>query len=116
MILLCFLMKCGSVVFRRIQWCRSDLFCCVVTQALLSQDGAVEPLEQQLDLQQLVLQQLQADDSVQVSVILLLQQRHVVLQLGQPLLQTQQQTLEVKGLQGEHVKGVRTQKKVWTAG
>lgn len=74
------------------------LFCGNITETLLSQSGAVEPVQELLDLQQFVLQQLQADDTIQISVILLLKQRHVFVQLGQTSLQTQQQSLEIKSL------------------
>lgn len=78
------------------------LFGGVVSETLLSQRGAVEPLQELLDLQQFVLQQLQADDTIQISVILLLKQRHVFVQLGQASLQTQEQSLEIKSLHEGH--------------
>lgn len=86
-----------------------DLFCGLVTQTLLSQSCAVESVEELLDLVQFVLQQLQADDSVQVAVVLLLQHGHVLLQLGQTTLQAQEETLEMTSLQGERPSVFRIQ-------
>lgn len=39
---------------------------------LVYQSGAVEPVKEQLDLQQFILEQLQTDNSIKISIIFLL--------------------------------------------
>lgn len=74
----------------------------------MSQGGAVEPVDELLDLHQFVLHHLQAEDCIEISVILLLQHRHIFQQLGQTTLQTQQQTLQLQSLQRESGESLRT--------
>lgn len=69
------------------------------TLALVSQNAAVEVLYELLDLRQLVLDQLQADDRVHLLIVLALQRRDVSGQLRHPSLQTQHLGLQVIRLQ-----------------
>lgn len=73
----------------------------VVTQELVLQGCAVEFIDQLLDLSELVLNHVQTENTVQFAIILLFQHRYVLLQIRQPSVQTQQQTLQPKGLQGQ---------------
>ena len=60
--------------------------------------GAVELVHELLDLSHVVVDDLQGDGPVHIPVVLLLQLRHLSHQLGQALLQCQQQTVKLLGL------------------
>lgn len=68
------------------------------TQALVTQGGAVEIVHEPLDLQQLVVDQLQADGCVHLLVILAVQCLDVRGQLRQPSLQAQHQAPQLPRL------------------
>ena len=60
--------------------------------------GAVELVHELLDLSHVNVDDLQGDGPVHIPVVLLLQLRHLSHQLGQALLQCQQQTVKLLGL------------------
>lgn len=69
------------------------------TLLLVLQNAAVEFVHELLDLRQLSLDQLQADDRVNLFIVLALQRRDVFGELRQPSLQTQHHGLQVISLQ-----------------
>ena len=77
------------------------LFSGISSKMLVFQGGAVKPVHELHDLHQFVLYHLQADNSIELSIILPLQGRHVFHQPGETTFQTQQQTLQLQSLQTE---------------
>lgn len=66
---------------------------------LVFHSGAVELVHQLPDLNHFVLYNEKTENTIQLSIVLLLQDRHVTVQLGQAFLQSQQQTLQLQCLQ-----------------
>lgn len=81
--------------------CESYLLSGVVTEAFELRGCAVEFIHHRLDLSELVLYHVQTENSIQFSIVLLFQHLYILLQLWQTPVQTQQQTFQPEGLQGQ---------------
>ena len=70
----------------------------VICEETVSQHGAVELFYELPYFSPFVLYHVQAENAVQLSIILRLQDRDIFVQLGKTSLKSQQQTLQLQGL------------------